>query len=132
MECDEERASPGGRPRGSIWSEEAVTIRELILLADRHSLELVVAFASLPVLASLCRLIHGRGRGGSAPWKYVYSAIVHLACVPGIFAGVLTAYTMWFTRENLLDVSLLVYLLPIVSMVVTLVLVGRSVEFDRV
>jgi hypothetical protein len=109
-----------------------VTIRELILVADQHSIALAAVFAGLPVAAWLCRLMHGPKRGGSAPWKYLYSLLVYLACVPGVFAGVLTAYTLWFTRENLLDVSFIVYVVPILSMVVTLALIGRSVEFDQV
>jgi hypothetical protein len=44
----------------------------------------------------------------------------------------LTAHTPWFTNENRLDVSVLVDLLPIVSMVATLGLIGRNVGFDRV
>jgi hypothetical protein len=109
-----------------------VTTRELIQLADHHSLELAVVCGFAPVAAWACRLMHGPNRGGDAPWKYFYAVLVYLACVPGIFAGVLTGYTLWFTNENLLDVSFLVYILPIVSMVVTLILIGRNVGFDRV
>ena len=49
-----------------------------------------------------------------------------------MFAGVLTAYALFFTKENLLDVSIVVYLLPIVSMVVTLVLIRKNVSFEDV
>jgi hypothetical protein len=76
--------------------------------------------------------MHQRGQGGRAPWKYIYSILVYLACVPGLFAGVLTAYTLFFTRENLLDASLVVYVAPIVSMIVTLILIRKNVEFDQV
>jgi hypothetical protein len=109
-----------------------VTTRELIQLADHHSLLLVAVCGFAPVAAWLCRWTHGPSKGGDAPWKYLYSVLVYLACVPGIFAAVLTGYTLWFTHENLLDVSFLVYILPLVSMVVTLILIGRNVGFDRV
>jgi len=49
-----------------------------------------------------------------------------------MFAGVITAYTLFFSRENLMDVNMLVYFLPIVSMIVTLVLIRKSVSFDEV
>jgi len=49
-----------------------------------------------------------------------------------MFAGVLTAYALFFTKENLLDVSIVVYLLPIISMVVTLVLIRKNVSFEDV
>jgi hypothetical protein len=113
-------------------SERAVTTRELIQLADHHSVALAAVCAFAPAAALVFRLMHGPHRGGNAPWKYFYAVLVYLACVPGIFAAVLTGYTLWFTHENLLDVSFLVYILPIVSMVVTLILIGRNVGFERV
>jgi hypothetical protein len=45
---------------------------------------------------------------------------------------VLTGYALLFTGENLLDVNLLVYLLPIVSMGATLGVMSRSVRFADV
>ena len=109
-----------------------MTTREFIQVADRHPAILVAAFVVLPLLGWACGRLHGKDRGGAAPWKYIYSVLVYTACVPGLFAAVLTAYALFFTRENLLDASLLVYFLPIVSMVVTLVGIRKSVSFDEV
>jgi len=109
-----------------------MTTRELIHLADQHPLALASVFIAIPVLAWLFGRLHASGQGTESPWKYGYSILVYLACVPGMFAGVLTAYSLFFTRENLLDVSFLVYILPIVSMIATLVLIRRSVSFEAV
>lgn len=109
-----------------------MTTREFIQVADGHPLILVAAFLSPPMLAWLCGEMHGRNRGGDAPWKYVYSVLVYTACIPGLFAAVLTAYALFFTRENLLDASLLVYFLPVASMIVTLVHIRKRVTFDEV
>ena len=109
-----------------------MTIRELIQAADRHPLELGAAIVLPPLLAWICARLHGPGRGGVAPWKYVYSVLVYAVCVPGLFSGVLTAYAVFFIRQNLLDASLLVYFLPIASMAVTLVFIRRNVSFDDV
>jgi hypothetical protein len=49
-----------------------------------------------------------------------------------MFAGVVTAYMLFFSRENLLDANLLVTLVPVLSMAATLVLVRKSVPFDQV
>ena len=109
-----------------------MTTRELIHQTDQHPLWLAAVFVALPVLAWGLGQTHERGRGGAAPWKYLYSVLVYLACVPGMFAGVITAYTLFFSKDNLLDASLLVYFLPIVAMVVTLVFIRKSVSFDEV
>ena len=109
-----------------------MSARELTQFADRHPLVLLALFFALPVAAWLCGRMHRRGGGGVAPWKFFYSILVYLACVPGLFAGVLTAYTLFFTRENLMDASLVVYVAPIVSMIVTLILIKKNVDFDQV
>ena len=109
-----------------------MTTRELIQTADQHTIVLVTAFLAPAIAAGLLGRVHERGRGGTAPWKYLYSVLVYLVCVPGMFAGVLTAYALFISRENLLDVNPLVYFLPIVSMIVTLILVRKAVSFDEV
>jgi len=93
---------------------------------------LVSAFVAPPVIVWLAGWLHGKERGKLAPWKYLYSVLVYLVCVPGMFSGVITAYTLFFIRESLLDANLLVYFLPIVSMVATLVLIRKNVSFDEV
>jgi hypothetical protein len=46
-----------------------------------------------------------------------------------MFAAVLTAYALFISHENLLNVSLFVYGLPLVAMIGTLVLVRQRVAF---
>lgn len=95
-------------------------------------LPMAVKLAALlvpPVAAWLLRFAHGREGGKEAPWKYVYSILTYWVCVPGVLSAVLTAYTLFFTGENLLDKLLMVYLFPIVSMAATLILIRKNVSF---
>jgi hypothetical protein len=109
-----------------------MTIRELTQWFGAHPWILLAVFVALPVAAWCLRPLHGPANGGVAPWKYAYSVLVYLACVPGMFSSVLTAYALFFRNENLLDANLLVYVLPIVSMILTLVFVSKNVGFDAV
>jgi hypothetical protein len=109
-----------------------MTLRELIALVGGHPAPLVVGFTALPLLTWLLGRLHGRGQGEGPPWRYLYSALVYLACIPGMLSAVLTAYALFFTRENLLDLNVLVFLLPIVSMVATLALIGSAVRFEQI
>jgi hypothetical protein len=109
-----------------------MTVRELTVIAQDHLFFLTIFFVALPALAALLGSAHGPSRGGLAPWKHLYSLIVYLVCVPGVFASVITAYTLFFTRENLLDVNAVVYFAPIVSMIVTLVIISKRVSFDEI
>jgi hypothetical protein len=109
-----------------------MTTRDLIDQAGQHPVALALALTGPPVFSLLVGRLHDRGQGGAVPWNYAYAVLVYVACVPGMFSGVLTAYTMFLSRENLLDTNLLVYFLPIVSMIVTLVLIRKNVAFDEV
>jgi hypothetical protein len=109
-----------------------MTGRELVALAGSQPVLLVVLCAAPALLALLLRFVHARGDGGRAPWKFVYSVLVYVACVPGTGAAVLTAYTLFFSGENLLDLNLLVYLLPIAGMAAALLVISRNVPFDAI
>src|SRR5678810_908161 len=109
-----------------------MTTRDLIYAAGQHPLLLLLAFVAPPVLAWLAGWSLGKDQGRLSPWKYFYSVLVYLVCVPGMFAAVITAYTLFFSGENLLDANLLVYFLPIASMVATLVLIRKNVSFDEI
>ena len=109
-----------------------MTARDLIDLVGRHPLALAGLFVVLPAAVLVMGALHGPGGGGRAPWRFVYAVVVYLACVPGIGAAVVTAYTLFFTRENLLDKNLLVYVVPIASMALTLLLIRRRVSFDEI
>ncbi|NNF65951.1 MAG: hypothetical protein HKM98_00415 [Gammaproteobacteria bacterium] len=105
-----------------------MTINELIAAAGQYPWIIVLVLGPLPVVAWAL----GRASAGDAteaPWKTFYSVLVYAACVPGILASVLTAYSLFFTRANLLQVNVLIYILPIVVMIVTLALIGRKVDF---
>ena len=109
-----------------------MTTRDLIQWAGQHPVVLLLAFVAPPVLAWLAGRLHEKDQGKLAPWNYLYAVLVYLVCVPGMFAGVITAYTLFVSGENLLDANLLVYFLPIASMITTLVLIRKNVSFDDV
>lgn len=101
-------------------------------MANGHLLALVAFFVLPPVLAWICGRIHGQGNGVNSPWKYIYSVLVYAVCIPGLLASVLTGYGLFFRNENMLDVNLAVYVLPIISMIVTLIFIHKTVNFENV
>lgn len=109
-----------------------MTIRELIFFLDDRPWLLIFYFAGTPLLSWLTGVIHGENNGRNSPWKYFYTILVYLACIPGVLSAVLTGYIIFFTRENLLDTNVLVHFVPIVSMTVSLILIRKSVSFDDV
>ena len=91
---------------------------------------LVVAFLTPPALVWIFGRLHRGQNEFNAKRNTVYSFFVYLVCIPGMFSSVLTAYTMFFVRQNLLQVNFFIYFFPILSMIVTLVLVNKNVVWN--
>lgn len=92
---------------------------------------LLMYFLALPLVAMLCYL-WGREEGYKSPWCYVYSSLIYLSCIPGIFAITLNMYLMFFEKQSLLDANLYFQILPIASMLLTLWLIRMNVDFDEI
>ncbi|MCW5923446.1 MAG: hypothetical protein KIS77_13965 [Saprospiraceae bacterium] len=93
----------------------------------------VLAFFLFIPFTALLAGIMGKGEGHLSPWKYLYSALVYLVCVPGIFAAALAVYLFLFQRGgNIFNVNLLTQVLPIASMIVTLGIIRRNTPFNRI
>lgn len=106
-----------------------MTTREILLALGQSPTLLALMLGGPSLLAIVLGWLHPRGKGGRGPVKYGYSLAVYSACIFGVAALVIDAYTLAFTRENLLDANFLVTIAPIVAMVTTLGLVSRNVDF---
>jgi hypothetical protein len=110
-----------------------MTVEYLISRLSQHPLSLAWVLLAVPLLSGVANLAHGKGAGGTAPWKYLHAACIYAACIPGMFSVVLTVYALFFRNLDLLGVNVLVYFLPIASMAATLLSTRRAVQsFDEV
>ncbi len=106
-----------------------MSIQDFMDYLGGHPLITAGALAAIPLLTLLWGLLHKRERSPLAPWKYGYSVFVYASCIPGVFAAILIAYALFFTRSNLLKVNVLVYFLPPLSMATTLLIIRSRVDF---
>lgn len=109
-----------------------MSIDSLITLLSQKREEILYFLCAVPLGAILLRLLHGKYKGKRSPWKYFYSVLVYIICIPGIFSLVISAYSLLFLHENLMTLDVLVYYLPVLSMIITLVIIKRSVEFEYI
>ena len=109
-----------------------MTLRELFAAVDTARVPVLIALGGVVALTALIGIVHGRGNGGRAPWRYFYAFLVYAACAPGIFAAVVVVYALLFSGDNLLDLNAATYVAPIAAMVLTLGIMRRNVSFDEV
>ena len=107
-----------------------LTLRQAIDLIEQHGTVLLAVLLFPPLAALLTRALHAPQVGKERPWRNIYSTLVYLTCIPGVFSATLAAYSFFFRNENLLDVNVLAYVAPVVSMVLTLSIIHRTVAFD--
>lgn len=99
-------------------------------LSDNPSI-VCFLFVAVPLTALLAS-IFGRNEGAKTPWRQLYSVLVYLTCIPGIFAVTLNVYLFLFERQPILNTNIFTQILPILSMVITLWLIRKNVSFEQI
>lgn len=108
-----------------------MTLQEFFNLLGQNP-QLILAFFGLIPFTAFVAGILGKGEGHIAPWSYLYSTLIYLIAIPGIFAITLNIYLFIFERRSIMNTDLYTQILPILSMVVTLLLIKKNVDLDRI
>ena len=109
-----------------------MTLRDVFNAVSGQPALLFLLLLAPPTGAFLVNLWSGETAEKIVRWKYVYAVLVYLACIPGIFAVTLNVYLFLFERQSIWDMNLAVQVLPILTMVVTLLLIRRKIPFDYI
>ncbi len=108
-----------------------MTLADFFAAATADPIYVAFYFIMIPLVALLIGWL-AKGEGEMSPWKYVYSALLYMVCVPGIFAVSLAIYVFLFERRSVYQMNILLEILPIISMVATILIARRNVHFDYV
>ena len=108
-----------------------MTLQEFFDMLGENPSLILSYFILIPLTAFLAGIL-GKGEGHISPWKYLYAVLVYMVCIPGLFAFILNIYLFLFERQPIMETDVLNQILPIISMVVTLLLISRNVSLDEV
>lgn len=108
-----------------------MTLQQFFQLLSDNPIWILAFFVLLPLAAWLTGRF-AEGEGNESPWSYVYSTLIYLCSVPGMFAVFLSAYLFLFERRSILETDIYTQVLPIVSMVATLLIIRRDVDMDAI
>ena len=110
-----------------------MTINDLVRIAGEHAWLVFAYFAAPPLLVLATGRMHRTRRDGArGPIGAIYCGLIYIVSVPGALAAVLTGYGLLFLRADLRNVPILLYFLPIASMLATWLVMRRQVELDEV
>lgn len=108
-----------------------MTLQDLFDLVSREPAYIIFFFLMVPFTALLIGWI-ARGEGEDSPWKYLYSSLLYFVCVPGIFAISLGVYLFLFERRSIFAMNVLTEVMPVISMVATILIVRKNVDINRI
>ncbi len=108
-----------------------MTLLELFEKIGENPSYVIGFFLFIPICALIAGIM-GKNEGHLSPWKYLYSALVYFACIPGIFAISLNVYMFLFDRGKVLQSDIYFQILPVISMIVTLLIIRNNVSLDRI
>ncbi len=106
-----------------------MTLQDFFNLVSENQKYALIYFISLPILALLIGLIGGQ-KDHLSPWKYMYTAIIYLVSIPGVFAVGLSVYFFLFQRRDILQTDLLLQVLPILAMITTIFIMKKNINLD--
>jgi hypothetical protein len=108
-----------------------MTLQEFFNLLGENPIYVVFFFFIIPFAAFMAGIL-GRGEGHLAPWKYLYSVLIYLVSIPGVFAVFLFLYQFFFDRKSIMQADVLMEILPVLSMVITLLIIKGNVNLDYI
>jgi len=108
-----------------------MTLGEFFTWTGENPVLLLSYFIGIPLIALLAG-VFSKGEGHLSPWKYLYSALIYLVSIPGIFAVTLSIYLFLFERRSIMDTNLYTQVLPVLSMVATILIIKKQVSLDLV
>ncbi|TVR87257.1 MAG: hypothetical protein EA411_08605 [Saprospirales bacterium] len=108
-----------------------MTVQEFFELLSHYPAAVLAFFLCIPASTLLANYLSGT-RAADSPWKYLYSVLIYLACVPGIFSMTLMAYQFLFETLGVMQLDIILHILPLVSMILTILIIRKKVNLDLI
>lgn len=108
-----------------------MTLGEFFELCSQNPTLLLGFYILIPFIALLA-LFFSKGQTNQSSWKYLYSVLIYLVAIPGIFAVTLSVYLFLFERRSIMNTDIYTQIIPIVSMLATFILIRKQIDLDLV
>ena len=93
---------------------------------------LLVFLIALPIGAFFINKRSGTTTDGIWAWRYMYTSLIYVACILGVFTVILNIYLLVFEGQSLLVVNLPLQVLPILTSVTTLMVIQSKIPFQYI
>ncbi len=108
-----------------------MTLQDIINGVGANPLPAILFFSALPLLALVLGWIT-KDEGLKNPWQYVYSVLIYLAAVPGIFGFTFTINQLFVEKKSITGLDFFFTLIPVLSMAATLFIVKSQKDLGEI
>lgn len=106
-----------------------MTIQDLLNYFSNTPNNVLGYFISIIIL-SLIGLLFVTPQNFKSPLNYLYGALVYAVTIPGIVITMLLLYSFFVLSTNLLQLNVITYFIPIVSMIISLIIINKTVPLS--
>lgn len=108
-----------------------MTLSQLFTYISENPWPVALYFLLLPIVTWIIGLVSTGSRDVKF-WSYVYAILVYAICIPGVFAVTLNMYLFLFERQSIWQANIILQFLPVISMVLSLMLVKSKIPFSLI
>lgn len=108
-----------------------MTVQELFDFIGNNPHYVLMYFIGIPVIAGITGLL-ADDKCTQSPWKEIFMVIIYAVMIPGLFALFFNIYLFLFENNSILNFDIFIQILPILSMIVTLLVIRRYIEFKDI
>ncbi|AXT52690.1 hypothetical protein D1818_18355 [Aquimarina sp. BL5] len=97
-----------------------------------NSPNLVLGYFAIIIAFSLIGLLFVKPANFKPPINYLYGILIYAVTIPGLLALVLLLYSFFFLKTNLLQLDLVTYFVPLISLIITLVIINKTIPMSQI
>ena len=108
-----------------------MTLQDLIQLIGENP-RMIIGYYLIVIAISIISALFVNRENFKSPITYLFSTLIYAVSIPGIISVILIVYSAFIRKINFLEVNLLSYLLPIISMILVFTILNKSVTLKRI
>ncbi len=108
-----------------------MTVQELINLISIHP-KTILGYYSIVIALTIILAMYIHKENFKSPFTYLYSLLVYAVSIPAILSIILVIYGFFFHKIDFLQVDILSYFLPIISMLIVFVFFNKTVGLSNI
>jgi len=116
----------------SQYYEADLSLRDVINALNANTPAVIAGFVIIFLVSTYVAFAGAKVDLTKSPLRFVATGCIYAAGLPGAFSSALVLYTLFFRNDDLLDVSLAVYALPLVCMIACHVVMSRKLDLRQV